>query len=122
MYVYIGEEVDIVDGEEMPGVSYTDGIGPGTCWPKDVNSWFYETEGVITVCEYNESDDIILRHAVLHLTDIVYNTGKYTEEELTAMDQEEIIELAKNMGYPIDDSGTKAEIIAAFLEAQEAAG
>lgn len=48
-------------------------------------------------------------------------THVYTEEELTEMTVAQIEALATELGYDIG-SGTKAEKIAAFLAAQEAAG
>lgn len=47
-------------------------------------------------------------------------THVYTEEELTAMTVAQIEELATELGYELGN-GTKAEKIAAFLDAQEAA-
>ena len=46
--------------------------------------------------------------------------GGYSENELSAMTKAQIAELAVELGYEgITTSMTKAEMIAAFLEAQE---
>lgn len=50
--------------------------------------------------------------------------GEYTEEQLSAMTKDQITALAESLSYEltgITSSSTKAEIITAFLAAQEAA-
>lgn len=104
------EYITIFDREKMTIEISTEA---GDLWKKDQTG--------IKVRERLDAQIVDEEAVVVGLIEVITDTnkdGKYTQEELEALTKNEILAISENLGYHLDETMKKAELITSFLEQQ----